>query len=221
MVNGIHDLGGMQGFGPIEREEHEPVFHARWEGRVRAMMTVGLRLGVYNLDEFRWAVERMDPARYLAAGYYEKWLSAIERLYIEKGVITREEMDDRLDRAGPAPPALGNPPDVRRVLNPAPSEPRATLHGPPRFSPGDPVVAKNVHPRTHTRLPRYVRGKRGVVERLNGAYALPDRNALGLGQHPEYVYSVRFEARELWGTGAPPRDRVYIDLWETYLERGA
>ena len=220
-MNGVHDLGGMQGFGPIEREQDEPVFHARWEGRVRGMMTAGLRLGVYNLDEFRWAVERMDPARYLAAGYYEKWLSAIERLYIEKGVITREELDDRVRRAGPRPSAVGEPPDTRRVPHPASSGPRATLHEPPRFAPGDSVAAKNVHPRTHTRLPRYVRGKRGVVERVNGAYALPDHSALGQGQRLEYVYSVRFEARELWGTDAPPRDGVYIDLWETYLEKGA
>lgn len=220
-MNGVHDLGGMQGFGRVEREEDEPVFHARWEGRVRGMMTAGLRLGVYNLDEFRWAVERMDPARYLAASYYDKWLSAIERLYIEKGVITREELDDRLRRAGPPPSAAGEPPDMPRVLHPAPSGAPATLHEPPRFAPGEPVIAKNVHPRTHTRLPRYVRGKRGVIERVHGAYALPDRSALGLGQHPAYVYSVRFEARELWGKDAPPRDRVYIDLWETYLEKGA
>jgi nitrile hydratase beta subunit len=219
-VNGVHDLGGMQGFGRIEREEDEPVFHSRWEGRVRAMMAAGLRLGVYNLDEFRWAVERMDPARYLSATYYEKWLSAIERLFVEKAVITRKELEDRLGRGGP-PPAVGEPPDTRKVPHPAPSGSTAAVHEPPRFAPGDLVVAKNVHPRTHTRLPRYVRGKRGVVERVNGAYVLPDRSALGLGQHPEYVYSVRFEAQELWGKDAPPRDRVYIDLWETYLEKGA
>lgn len=220
-MNGVHDLGGMQGFGRIEREEDEPVFHARWESRVRGMMTAGSRLGVFNLDEFRWAVERMDPARYLAASYYEKWLAAIERLYIEKGVITQKEMDERLSRGGPPPSTVEEPPDMRRILHPAPSGPRATLRELPRFAPGDPVVAKNVHPRTHTRLARYVRGKRGVVERVNGAYALPDRSALGLGQDPEYVYSVRFEVRELWGKDAPPRDRVYIDLWETYLEKGA
>ncbi len=219
-MNGIHDLGGMQGFGRIEREQNEPVFHARWEGRVRAMMTAGLRLGLFNLDEFRWAVERMDPARYLAASYYEKWLAAIERLYVEKGVITHEELDDRLKHTRPVPSAAGDPSELRRLLNPAPSEPHGTLSDPPRFAPGDPVVAKNIHPRTHTRLPRYVRGKPGVVDRVHGAYVLPDQNAIGLGPHLAYVYSVRFEARELWGKDAPTRDRVYIDLWEEYLERG-
>ena len=219
-MNSIHDLGGMQGFGFIEREENEPVFHERWEGRVRAMMTAGLRRGLYNLDEFRWALERMDPARYLAASYYEKWLAAIERLYIEKGVITPEEMEGRLRGARPLPSAEGKPPEAHRTLNPAPSEPPRRLHDPPRFISGDPVVVKNIHPRSHTRLPRYVRGKRGTVHRLHGAYVFPDQNAMGLGQNLAYVYSVRFEAWELWGKDAPARDRVYIDLWEQYLERG-
>jgi nitrile hydratase subunit beta len=217
-VNGIHDLGGMQGFGRVEREEREPVFHARWEGRVRAMMTAGLRLGLYNLDEFRWALERMDPAQYLAAGYYEKWLSAIERLYVEKGVVTREELDDRLRHEGP-PSGKGEQPGRRGVLTPAPSEPPGTVREPPRFAPGDAVIARNIHPRTHTRLPRYARGKQGVVHRLHGAYVFPDRSAVGLGQHLEYVYSIRFDARELWGPDAPAHDRVHIDLWEPYLER--
>lgn len=220
-MNGIHDLGGMQGFGRVDREEREPVFHERWEGRVRAMMTAGLRLGLYNLDEFRWALERMDPARYLAAGYYEKWLSAIERLYVEKGVVTREELDGRLTQEGPKPAGVEGHRNAPGVLSPARSEPPGTLTEPPRFAPGDAVVARNVHPRTHTRLPRYVRGKQGIVHRLHGAYVFPDRNAVGLGQRLEPVYSVRFDARELWGNEAPPRDRVYIDLWESYLERGA
>ncbi len=219
-MNGVHDLGGMQGFGPIEREENEPVFHAPWEGRVQAMMAVGLRLGLYDLDEFRWAVERMDPAAYLVASYYEKRLAAIERLYIEKGVITQEELDSRLRQARLMPPAQGEPAVVQRLRNPAQSQPHGTLDHPPRFTSGDQVVAQNIHPRGHTRLPRYVRTKRGVVHRLHGSYVLPDKNAMGLGQHLECVYSVRFEARELWGRDAPANDRVYIDLWESYLERG-
>lgn len=218
-MNGIHDLGGMQGFGPIEREEHEPVFHAPWEGRVCAMMRAGLRLGLYNLDEFRWALERMDPARYLAAQYFEKWLSAIERLYTEKGVITRDDLDARVEHPRPLSSRTGTPPDMGRVLNPAPSTARHTAAAPPRFHAGDHVVAKNIHPRTHTRLPRYVRGKRGVVDRVHGAYVLPDRSALGGPSDLEPVYSVRFDAQELWGAGAAPRDRVYIDLWESYLDK--
>ncbi len=219
-MNGVHDLGGMQGFGPIEREENEPVFHAPWEGRVRAMMTVGLRLGLYNLDEFRWALERMDPAAYLAASYYEKWLAAIERLYIEKGVFTQEELDSRRRQALPVPPSQENRALVQRLLNPPQSQPHGSPDRPPRFTPGERVVAKNIHRRGHTRLPRYVRGKQGVIHRLHDRYVLPDKNAMGLGQNLEYVYSVRFEARELWGKDAPANDAVYIDLWESYLERG-
>ncbi len=219
-MNSVHDLGGMQGFGPIEREENEPVFHARWEGRVRAMMTAGLRLGLYNLDEFRWALERMDPAEYLDASYYEKWLAAIERLYIEKGVITQEELKSRLRQPHPNPPSQGDPAVAQRLLTSRPSQPHGSSDHPPRFTSGDQVVAKNSHPRGHTRLPRYVRGKGGVVDRLQGSYVFPDKNAMGLGQDLEYVYSVRFEARDLWGKDASANDRVYIDLWESYLERG-
>jgi len=219
-VNGIHDLGGMQGFGPIEREENEPVFHARWEGRVRAMMKTGERLGLYNLDEFRWAVERMDPAAYLASSYYEKWLAAIERLYVEKGVITQEELINRLQQRPPLTPPPQGRTTVALRRHPGPEKPREGLNHPPRFEVGALVVTKNIHPRGHTRLPRYARGKRGAIYRLHGSYLLPDKNAMGLGQHPEYVYSVEFEARELWGGAARASDRVFIDLWESYLERG-
>lgn len=219
-MNGVHDMGGMQGFGPIKREENEPVFHTRWEGRVRAIMTAGLRLGLYNLDEFRWALERMDPAAYLHASYYEKWLAAIERLYVEKGVITQDELESRLRQAHPIPPSRGDPVVAERLLNSRPSQPHGSSDHLPRFTSGDQVVAKNTHPPGHTRLPRYVRGKRGVVDRLQGNYVFPDKNAMGLGQDLEYVYSVRFGARDLWGKDAAANDRVYIDLWESYLERG-
>ncbi len=219
-MNGVHDLGGMQGFGPIQREENEPVFHARWEGRVRAMMIAGLQLGLYNLDEFRWALERMDPAEYLDASYYEKWLAAIERLYIEKGVVTQEELKSRLRQPHPISPSQGDPAVAQRLLDSRPSQPHGSPTHTPRFKSGDRVVAKNSHPRGHTRLPRYVRGRGGVVDRLQGSYVFPDKNALGLGQDLEYVYSVRFEARDLWGKDASANDRVYIDLWESYLERG-
>lgn len=192
-MDGVHDLGGRQGFGPIEREENEPVFHEPWEGRVRAMMQIGLRLGLYNIDEFRWSVERMDPAAYLSASYYEKWLDAIERLYTEKGV---------------------EPP------RPRPSAARLLPTHLPRFAAGDKIVARDVHPRGHTRLPRYVRGKPGVVDQVRGTYILPDKNAMGEGEHPEYVYSVRFEARDLWGQHALAKDAVYVDLWESYLKEG-
>lgn len=223
-MNGIHDLGGMQGFGPVVREEREPVFHEAWEGRVLAMMRAGLRQGLWNLDEFRWAVERMTPASYLRAAYYEKWLDAVERLAIEKGLITQDALAARREalagQAGrPMPP--DDPAVTARILGAREQRAALSAPAPPRFAPGTPVVARNVHPRGHTRIPRYVRGKRGVVHRVHGAYALPDARAAGGGPEPEWVYSVRFAARELWGEQAGARDSLYIDLWESYLEQEA
>lgn len=218
----VHDLGGMRGFGPIEREENEPVFHEPWEGRVRVMMALGLRLGVYNIDEFRWAVERMDPASYLSASYYEKWLDGIERLYVEKGVIEREELERRLrskQPSGRSGEQLIQPPG-NRFRSPQPVSAQLPAAHRPRFVAGDKVVARDVDPQGHTRLPRYVRGKKGIVHHVRGTYALPDRSAMGHGEHPEYVYSIRFEARDLWGPQASTTDAVYIDLWESYLKEG-
>ncbi len=218
-MNGAHDLGGMQGFGPVERETDEPVFHERWEGRVHGMMRTGLRLGVFNLDEYRWAVERMNPAAYLAASYYEKRLAALERLYIEKGVITQKELDRRQKPPLPRAP-FKNPTNAKRIVTLAEPSSGKKVAFPPRYKSGDPVKAKNIHPRGHTRLPRYARGKPGTIQQVLGAYTLPDKNAMGLGPHLEYVYSVCFEARDLWGADAPANDRVFLDLWESYLERG-
>ena len=200
-MNGVHDLGGMHGFGPVEPEAGEPVFHARWEGVVRAMMerTVGRH---YHLDEFRHAIERMPAVDYLEASYYERWLHAVQTLLIEKGVITEEEL--RSGRAlGPAPA-----PGARHEAPPAAS---------PRFRPGDRVVTRNLNPKGHTRLPRYARGKRGVVRKVNGPFLLPDVNAHRADAPWESCYAVEFTAAELWDTGAGPRDLVCIDLFESYL----
>jgi nitrile hydratase beta subunit len=225
-MNGVHDMGGMHGFGPVEREEHEPVFHAAWEAAVytinRAMSLAGIR----NIDESRYAIERMDPAEYLASSYYERWLDSEIRSLLEKGVITPEELERRVgfftERPdAPAAAALPAPP-------PAPKKPfRVPLAGyerepavPPRFAPGDRVITRNTQPKGHTRLPRYARGKRGVVELLHGTYVFPDTNAIGLGEQPQPLYSVRFEAAELWGDSAEPRQTVNLDLWESYLLAG-
>jgi hypothetical protein len=194
LVNGIHDMGGMHGFGPIVIETDEPVFHAKWEGKVRAIYsgTVGR---YFNLDEFRNAIERMEPATYLEAAYYERWLHAVETLLNEKGVL-----------APGSAPAEQAPP--KRPANlPA-----------PKFKAGDRVRARNMHPDGHTRLPRYARGKTGVVTSVKGPFLLPDANAHGNHDEWEYVYPVRFAARELWGAEASPRDSVSVDLWESYLE---
>jgi nitrile hydratase beta subunit len=224
-MNGIHDLGGMHGFGPVVREENEPVFHADWEGTVYAISQV-LRgtFGVFNLDEFRHGIERMAPVHYLEASYYERWLASIETNLIEKGVLSKAELDARIRLLQNNPettfPRRDNPALAERVLEARPRNGiRPAGDGPaPRFAVGDAVVARNINPVGHTRLPRYVRGKRGVVDQVRGIQVFPDANAHGLGEQPQTVYSVRFTGRELWGEAADPRQRLYIDLWESYLE---
>jgi nitrile hydratase len=195
-------MGGMHGFGPVRPEPNEPVFHARWEPQVRAIIRTGL--GRYwHLDEFRRAIERMPADQYLRASYYEKWLHAAQTLLLEKGVITKEEV--ATGRAsGPAPEPTHQHPKAPR------------LHA--RFGPGDRVVTRVVHPNNHTRLPRYARGKHGVVRTVNGPFLLPDANAHGKPPDWQACYAVEFNARELWGPYAPARDRVCVDLWESYLE---
>jgi hypothetical protein len=194
LVNGIHDMGGMHGFGPVTVEKDEPVFHSEWEGKVRAMFqaTVGR---FYNLDEFRHAIERMEPASYLEAAYYERWLYAVESLLDEKGVL------NAIDRSPQGAPS------TKLAESPA-----------ARFKTGDRVRARNMHPEGHTRLPRYVRGKSGVVTSVKGPFLLPDANAHGRHNEWQFVYPVRFAARELWGPDASARDSVAVDLWESYLD---
>lgn len=223
-MNGVHDLGGMHGFGPVRREENEPWFHADWEKHVFAIRRATMAQGLYNLDEFRHGIERMDPAHYLASSYYEHWLASVETLLIEKGVVTKEELDARTaffrEHPAAALPEREDPALVDRVLAGGPvigvAQPQRVTRC--RFQVGDRVVTRNIHPKGHTRLPRYARGKRGVITRIHGLLPLPDANAHGLGEQPQPVYSVRFESTELWGDAAEPHTSVYLDLWEGYLE---
>jgi nitrile hydratase len=225
-MNGVHDMGGMHGFGPINREESPTLFHAPWEGRLGAMMGFLLRQRVFNLHEFRRAIESLPPAHYLTYTYYERWLAAVRILLEEKGTCTAEEINEACQRT--AQERVGG-----ASLAPARTEPATTssiaqrpaevpVQSPPRRAPryrsGDQVVTKLMHPYGHTRLPRYARAKRGVIDRLHGFQAYPDTSAHGGGENPEPVYAVRFTARELWGETAAPKDAVYIDLWESYLD---
>jgi nitrile hydratase subunit beta len=219
-MNGVHDLGGMHGFGPIEREANEPLFHAAWEARVRAIATLTRDRGQFNIDAFRHGIERMAPAEYLRASYFERWLASVESNLIEHGLLTGDELDARTEffRRQPGadpPPAAGaaTPPRAAAARPEPPSSPPA-----PRFAVGDAVVTRNAHPAGHTRLPRYARGKRGVIHSVHGPHTFPDTNAHGLGEQPHALYNVRFEGRELWGDSAEPREAVYLDLWESYLE---
>lgn len=202
-MNGVHDMGGMHGFGRVPVEPDDPLFHAPWERRVLGMQG-RTRRGLFNLDEFRHAIERMPAARYLEASYYERWLTAIETLMLEKGIVSPEELASGR-AATPAP-------------EPAPrtAEDRPPLR--PRFRVGEAVRTRNTHPAGHTRLPRYVRGRRGVVRSVHGPFLLPDTNANLSGRDWEPVYAVEFSAPELWGDDAPSADAVCVDLWESYLK---
>ena len=228
-MNGIHDLGGMHGFGPVEREENEPPFHAPWEAAMVAIANAVRRedRGVMNIDEFRHGIERMDPAEYLATSYFEHWLDGITRVLLEKGVIGEQDLQERIGffaqhADAPASAALAAPPSVPGP--PSPEGRRGVIReatAPPRFAPGDAVITRKDSPPGHTRLPRYARGKRGVVERVHGTHVFPDTNAHGQGEHPQPLYSVRFSAQELWGEAAEPKQSVNLDLWESYLEDDA
>ncbi|HEY7329785.1 MAG TPA: nitrile hydratase subunit beta [Gemmataceae bacterium] len=220
-MNGAHDLGGMHGFGPInaEPEAKEPVFHADWEKRVYGLVrTIGV-LGKWTYDGGRHARELQQPMDYLRHSYYENWLAGLEKQLVETGLVTAEELESG-KAAGLADEALR-----QRILpagEVADREARGSpvtmpADAPPRFRPGDRVRARNRHPAGHTREPRYVRGRVGVIQQHHGAHVLPDLSAEGVrvGRH---LYSVRFEASELWGENANGNSAVYLDLWEDYLE---
>jgi nitrile hydratase subunit beta len=216
-MNGVHDMGGMHGFGPIVREVNEPLFHATWEAHVlviRDVVRVDQRW--YTIDAARYGIERMAPAEYLQASYYERWLASIEYNLALQGLITRDELDARVALLRQDPDAA--PPPATRIQPPTRVQDAPTVPPPPCFAVSDAVVTRNVHPVGHTRLPRYARGKRGVIQRLHGPQTFPDTNAHGLGEQPQPLYTVCFEARELWGDSAEPRQTVSLDLWESYLE---
>lgn len=217
-MNGVHDMGGMHGFGPIRAEKNEPVFHARWEGRVFALRRAMAAWGKWNIDVVRHGVELVPAADYLRLGYYERQLVAFIELLIEKGFVTRKEVERGKRTPGETMTRPALTVDAARALveNGVPASRNVIV--PARFKPGERVRARNIHPTTHTRLPRYARGKAGTVERDHGVFVFPDTNAHGLGEKPQHVYSVRFAASELWGDAAAGRDAVHVDMWDDYLE---
>jgi nitrile hydratase subunit beta len=219
-MNGVHDMGGMQDMGPIRYEKNEPVFHAPWEARVYGLMrTLGAQ-GKWNLDAFRHQIELIPPADYLRMSYYEKWLASLSGLAVKTDLVTAAEIDSGKaapDRPKAMPRVTAANAVAVAMTRPAPLAKR-DLPGAPKFKAGERVRARNINPLGHTRLPRYARGKTGTIERDYGAFVFPDTNAHFLGEKPQHVYSVRFSARELWGQQAPPRDAVYIDVWDDYLE---
>ena len=215
-MNTIHDMGGMDGFGAIEPEENEPVFHHRWEGRVFALTRAVGRWGRgRNWPGFRFTLESIPPGEYLRMSYYERWFHMMTSRLLGSGLITDTELE-----TGYADPGAATPETLPASRSGSLGFGLLELAVPARFSPGDRVRARNLHPRGHTRQPRYVRGRVGQIAEDFGVYALQDSDAAGHqpGDRPQHVYSVRFEARELWGDRAAVGDSVYVDLWEDYLE---
>ena len=207
-MDGIHDLGGMSGFGAVDVEPNEPVFHESWEALAFALNALGIGpVKAYNVDEYRHSVERMDPAHYLAATYYERMLTGVATLFVEKGLVAHAVLEARAGGTFPLSRPIAEQPvvDLRPQLE-------------ARFAIGDRIVVRDIHPAGHTRVPRYVRGKRGVVVHVAPAFSFPDAAAHGLARRKEHTYHVEFDARELWGDAGGSGGAVIVDLWDSYLE---
>jgi nitrile hydratase subunit beta len=223
-MNGVHDLGGLDGLGSVNPEADEPVFHSEWERVVFAMFIPFVFAGL-NLDQFRHGVEKMHPVEYLSSRYYEHWLRTIEDGLVSKGVIDEQELEERvrhyLENPDAPLPEGGDPSQADRFIEiyRTGGSTRRDSDKRPRFKAGERVRVRNINPTGHTRCARYLRGKEGVVERVYDAFVFPDTNAKEEGENPQPVYNVRFDAAEVWG---PARDREHhtlrFDLWEPYLE---
>jgi nitrile hydratase subunit beta len=207
-VDGVHDLGGMEGFGPVEAEPDEPVFHHDWEGRMFAIAGGALGTGRINTPMFRHAMERMDPGHYLTFSYYEHWLTAVATLLVEVGTISQAEIDARVDSF-----PLSRPPAVA-AEHVGSRSPSSTA----RFAVGDAVRVRDIHFAGHTRCPRYVRGRRGIVARIEPTAPVPEIEAHRRERVLEPTYSVRFEGADLWADAANPNTAVHVDLYARYLD---
>lgn len=224
-MNGLHDMGGLHGFGRVEVEADEPVFHSTWEARVFCMTQVIDTTGVWNLDEHRHEIELMCPSNYIRDGYYGRWLFAMESILTRKGVIEKEELDQRVAELEAGGPAVSKTATARQWPLTDAQKIRwgAWRHEKdpemaPKFAVGDRVRVRNLHPEGHTRLTSYIRGKTGVVSIVNAqAWVLPDTRAHNVGENLQPVYNVAFDATEVWGPQAEANVLVNVDLMEDYL----
>ena len=203
-MDGIHDLGGRQGFGPVRHVPDAPAFHADWEKRINALYGLAVRLGIFNMDEYRHAIERMEPRHYLSASYYERTLTSLATLCVEKGVVSREELEALAGGAFPL------------ALAAAPG--RSNVAGRPKLAIGDKVKVRADHVPGHVRMPAYIRGKRGVVVGISPPYPFPDAHAHGVAAEDEPTYDVRFASSELWPDAAEAA-LVHAGVFESYLQR--
>lgn len=220
-MDGVHDLGGTDGMGAIDHTSTEPTFHADWERVVFAMVLVTMARRHFTMDEFRHAIERMDPVHYLDSSYYEHWLAGLETALVEGDVLSPAAIADRAaafaddDAAVPSREDPELAATMRSIVASGGSPRRGD--GDPAFGVGDAVRVRNVHPEGHTRCPQYVRGAPGTVESVHGAHVLPDARAHGEGDRVEPLYNVRFDGAALWGPDAEANTAVSVDLWESYL----
>lgn len=200
----MHDLGGKQGFGPVRYSEDAPAFHAEWEVRANSLYVFAVRCGIFNMDEYRHAIERMDPRHYLTASYYERSLTSVATLLIEKNIVSHAELEQRAAGQFPisAPSARGRTNAVQRE----------------HFQIGDRVRVRDDYVPGHVRMPAYIRGKTGVVLSESPAYPFPDAHAHAVPADDEPTYDVRFSAEDLWSNSAEPAF-VHVGVFQSYLER--
>jgi nitrile hydratase len=220
-VNGVHDMGGLQGFGPVRPEADEPLFHAAWERRALGLTLAMGATGAWNIDQSRAARESLSPAQYLGSSYYAIWIAALERLMLQRGLVNDAELA-AMQRPAAAPVVAGPALRVLRAADVDAALARGTpvvrpAPGPAPFALGERVRARNQHPPGHTRLPRYVRGHVGTVVGVHGAHLFADAHAEGRDE-ADWLFTVEFSAAELWGPQGDPRDRVSVDAWASYLE---
>jgi nitrile hydratase subunit beta len=225
-VNGPHDLGGRHGFGPGKPELNEPSWHHQWEARMHVMALSCQVRGFFVLDEQRHSLEHLPPAKYLHSSYYERWYDGVSGLLVSKGIIDQETLDARTAAALTGDVQVagdgGDGDDLCDVLVNILHDGASAMRDAdtePRFAVRERLVTKSLNPPTHHRLPSYVKGKAGGIAAIRGAFTLNDSLAHGGGESPTYVYTVGFGAGDLWDDAAEsPRDMVYVDLFETYLE---
>ncbi len=217
-MDGVHDMGGMHGMGPVELEKDEPVFHGEWEKRMFAMNNAVSALGVRNIDESRHARERMNPGKYLSSSYYEIWLDGLVRILSEKGLISEEELSGDIPAklvSVDHKPALTA--DAVPVMMDKGANYIRETGKPASFKVGDKVKGQNIHPIGHTRLPRYARGHAGEIVADYGLHVFADASAQGQENH-QHLYNVRFSSVDLWGEDGTEGDYIHVDLWDDHLE---
>ncbi len=222
-MDGIHDMGGTEGYGPVPYTPEEPIhIDSRWEAVAGAATFALLRSGKTNIDAHRHRIERLDPTRYLPISYWGRWLAAIESATVDKQIAGQDEIDRAIEALGHDPAATAPPPRMHPVVSLESDDCDPTfirqIDAPPRFAVGDAVMAQSDAPHPgHHRLPRYVRGRRGTIVRVYPAFVFPDAVAHGKGEQPTYVYAVGFSATELWGSDSDPNQVCHLDMFEPYL----